>query len=308
MIVDVHYHFIPEVTQQRVAWISKAIVSLARRMGQSLDMEVVGKSVEKTVTDPTGERLIAWMEDSGVDFTCICTIDNASIESWTKEMAQQANRIMGEIAQKNSKKVMALAGVDPRRPDALDMLRQCFEEFGMRGLKYHPDYGFNPSGTESYKLLHLVQDHDGILLTHTGPLPPPARPKFADPMLLADLATDFPDLKVIAAHMGMSDWRSWAGLAGFQPNLYGDLAMWDVLAFGKYELFCRELRNILDYTGASKVLFGTDSPIFNILFPTKKWIQLIKDLPDNSRQGIHFSEEEVNAILGGNAASLLGLE
>lgn len=103
------------------------------------------------------------------------------------------------------------------------------------------------------------------------------------------------------------NWRPWAALASHQPNLYGDLAMWDAFAFGHYELFCRELRDLMDYAGASKVLFGTDNPIFSIVVDTKEWIQLIKDLPSDAPAGIKFTEEEVNAILGGNAASLLGL-
>ena len=35
--------------------------------------------------------------------------------------------------------------------------------------------------------------------------------------------------------------RTLAALASHQPNLYGDLAMWDAYAFGRYELFCRKL-------------------------------------------------------------------
>ena len=55
------------------------------------------------------------------------------------------------------------------------------------------------------------------------------------------------------------------------------------------------------------MLFGTDNPIFGIVVPTIDWIQLIKDLPADALAGIRFTQEEVNAILGGNAASLLGL-
>lgn len=308
MIIDVHYHFIPVISEQRVKFISKIIENVVQRTGRTIDMEAFINTAAQTWADPTGEGLIAWMEESGVDFTCICMVDNVAIEAMTPEKIGQANRLMGEIAQKYSDKILALAGVDPRRPEAPDMLKQCFEEFGVKGLKYHPDYGFDPSGPESYRLLEIVQNNDGTLLTHTGPLPPPARPKFADPLLLADLAVDFPDLKVIAAHMGMVNWQSWAGLASQQPNLYGDLAMWDAYAFGNYELFCRELRDLLDYAGAAKILFGTDSPIFSSVIPTKEWIQLLRDLPHKAPQGISFSEAEINAILGGNAASVLGLE
>jgi predicted TIM-barrel fold metal-dependent hydrolase len=235
-------------------------------------------------------------------------VDNASIVQLKPENMQKGNRIIGDIARKYPDRVMALAGIDPRRPEAPDMLRQCFEEFGVRGLKYHPDDGYDPCGSESYGLIEVLMKYNGILLTHTGPLSPPSRCKFAEPIRLADLGVDFPDLKVIAAHMGMINWRPWAALAAHQPNLYGDLAMWDSYAIGNYELFCRELRDLIDYAGVSKVLFGTDNPIPSIIEPTKTWVQLIRDLPVKAPGGLTFTEEEVEAILGGNAASILGLE
>jgi predicted TIM-barrel fold metal-dependent hydrolase len=126
-------------------------------------------------------------------------------------------------------------------------------------------------------------------------------------MRLADLAVDFPEITVIAAHMGAVDWRPWANLAVFQPNLYGDLAMWDTLAFGHYDLFCRELRTIIDMVGPSKVLFGSDSPVYPIAEPLRNWVRLFQDLPGRAPEGMQFTKEEVDAILGGNAAKLLRL-
>jgi len=281
---------------------------VAKIVGKTMTYEAILKKALETWADPTGERLIALMDEAGIDLTVICMVDDAGVPHLMPERIQKANRIVADVARRYPERVMALAGVDPRRPEARDMLRQCLEEFGVRGLKYHPDYGYDPSGPESYKLLEVLAANRGILLTHTGPLMPPSRSKFSDPALLADLAVDFPELKVIAAHMGAVDWRSWANLAAHQPNLYGDLAMWDSYAFGHYALFCRELRDILDYAGCDKVLFGTDNPLFNTVIPTRNWIQLLKELPANAPRGIRFTEAEISAILGGNAASILGLE
>ena len=307
MIVDVHYHLIPRLSERGVDVLVDILASLGKAMGKNVERGIMSKKALEMLPDPTGERLIASMEESGIDFTCVCATDNADERAVKPETVQAQNRFIGQIAQQNSQRVMALAGVDPRREEAPDMLKQCFEEFGLRGLKYHPDYGFDPGSPESYKLLEIVQEHKGILLTHTGPLVPPNRSKYADPMLLADLAVDFPDLPVIAAHMGQMDWRPWANLAFWQPNLYGDLAMWDVFAFRNYENFCRDLRGLIDCAGVSKVLFGTDNPFNSILSPTKEWIELIRNLPTSAPAGIDFTEDEVNSILGGNAASLLGL-
>lgn len=305
MIIDIHHHFPYKVPEQRLKWLSDLVESLAMRLGKAMDKRAYIEQAMRTWDDADGEGLIAWMDESGIDFTCLFPVDNLYQES---EEIRNMNRMVGEIAEKHSGRVMALAGLDPRRPGAPDMLKQCFDEFGVKGLKYHPDNGFSPTSPESYRLLEIVQEKRGILMTHTGPLPPPARNRFAEPMQLSDLAVDLPDLRVIAAHMGMTDWRSWAGLAACQPNLYGDLAMWDVPAFANYELFCRELRDLLDYAGPSKVLFGTDGPVFESIIPAKKWIQRLKDLPEKAPKGIHFEKTEVEAILGENAASILGLK
>ncbi|MCJ7664149.1 MAG: amidohydrolase family protein [Desulfobacterales bacterium] len=308
MIIDIHYHLMPAVMEGMAARFAEHAARAAKIMGKTISLEAILKKALETWADPTGERLIALMDEAGIDVTVICMVDDATVPHLTPERIQKANRIVADVAYRYPDRVMALAGVDPRRPEAPDMLRRCFEEFGVKGLKYHPDYGYDPSGPESYKLLEVLAENRGILLTHTGPLMPPSRCKFADPHLLADLAVDFPELRVIAAHMGAVDWRSWANLAAHQPNLYGDLAMWDAQAFGHYGLFCRELRDILDYAGWDKVLFGTDNPLFNTVQPTKNWVQLLKELPAKAPAGIKFTEEEIAAILGGNAATVLGLE
>jgi predicted TIM-barrel fold metal-dependent hydrolase len=306
MIIDIHHHFVQGFPEGKADILFQVVMHTANRIGKSIDKESFFTKARADWEDPTGERLIGWMDESGIDFTCLCNVDHFQNDY---EKAQQKNRLMGQIVQKYSKRLMAFAAVDPRRPNARDMLKECFEEFGVKGLKYHPDYGYHPAGSDSYRLLEIVQNNRGVLLTHTGFIQPPlGRPRFSDPLLLSDLAVDFPDLKVIAAHMGMANWRVWAGMAEFQPNLYGDLAMWDTYAFGKYKLFCRELRDLLDYAGDTKVLFGSDAPVCETVIPAKNWIQLLKSLPESAPEGTHFSKDEIDGILGKNAASVLGLQ
>lgn len=307
MIIDVHYHLMPAVNKPVVEGMSKFIYTAAKSMGRQVSMEEIQEKAYETWPDPTGDRLLADMDRAGIDVTVICMVDNSDNKALTRERIQLANKIIGDAAQRHPGRIIGLAGVDPRRPEAADMMKQCFEEFGVRGLKYHPDHGYDPAGPESYKLLEVVVKNKGILLTHTGPLMPPARCKFSEPMMLADLAVDFPELNVIAAHMGSVNWRPWANLAAHQPTLYGDLAMWDIMAFRNYAFFCRELRDIIDCAGVSKVLFGTDGPIFYMIEPVENVIKLMKSLPENAPEGIDFSKEEIEAIVGGNAAKLLGL-
>ncbi|MFX0083836.1 MAG: amidohydrolase family protein [Candidatus Hodarchaeota archaeon] len=309
MIIDVHYHLSPySIKYENVLMRMGEPSRLAKVVGIKIDKESLARRASERYPDETGEKIIKWMNEAEIDFTCVNTVDNVDNEVITEKIALMLNERIANIANKYPDRLMAFAGIDPRRENALDMLKQCFEEFGMKGLKYHCDSGYHPNSPESIKILKYVEKKGGILLTHTGPLGPPAICKYTEPLLLSETSNKLPNLKIIAAHMGSPPkWREWAALAAFYPNLYGDMAMWQAYAFGKYELFCRELRDLIDYAGLEKVLFASDGPVYDIVIPTKDYIQLIKDLPKNAPKGIKFTEEEVEAILGNNAAKLLGI-
>ncbi|MFX1572442.1 MAG: amidohydrolase family protein [Promethearchaeota archaeon] len=308
MIIDVHYHLIPiEIRPQVAQEMLSEPLRVAKIMRLNPERDLLIQKICELWGDPDGKKVIKLMDNSGVDFTVVCRSDNIDNKLMTSEASQTRNKRISEIAKKYPNRLMAFCGVDPRRPEALDMLKQCFEEFDMKGLKYHPDNGFDPSGPQSYKLLKYVEKKNGILLTHTGPLRG-RRSKFSDPLLLADILADFPKLRIIAAHMGQINWRPWAALASHHSNLYGDLAMWGPYVFSKFNLFCRDLRDIIDYAGVEQVLFGSDSPIYDPVLPIKDLIEKLKNLPNDAPKGIKFSEEEIDAILGENAARILNLD
>ena len=122
------------------------------------------------------------------------------------------NEDCARAAAKHPGRLIALAGIDPRRPDAPALFRRCIKEFNMRGLKWHPDNGYYPNSKEAYAVLEVANELNVPLLTHCGPLAN-SRAKYAHPIHLDDVAVDFPNIDIIAAHMGFVWWRDWAALA-----------------------------------------------------------------------------------------------
>jgi predicted TIM-barrel fold metal-dependent hydrolase len=309
MIVDVHYHYIINMSEKAARSNLPMMMRMAMKMGVAQpDPEALVKLVMDTWGVGTGEKLIEMMDAGGVDVTVAVSTDDYSNPIYTKDGLKRSNKTLSEAARKYPRRIIPLAAVDPRRPEAVELAKLYMEDYGMRGFKYHPDNGYDPSGPESYKVLEVLAKHKGVLLTHTSPINPPSRGKFAEPMLLADIGCDFPEITVIAAHMGGTiNWRPWAALASVQSSLYGDLAMWDTFAYSNYGLFCRELRTLIDFVGPEKVLFGSDAPIDMIVRPIQHWVQTMRDLPVKAPEGICFTKEEVDMMLGGNAAKILGL-
>jgi predicted TIM-barrel fold metal-dependent hydrolase len=56
------------------------------------------------------------------------------------------------------------------------------------------------------------------------------------------------------------------------------------------------------------VLFGSDYPFLKLLINQERWVRAFTEIPISVRkQGIEFKDEEIEGIMGGNAAGLLGL-
>ena len=317
MIIDVHHHMIPLTFDERTVTLQAERIYAAygggaRSGGVNVTVEEIKQGLSSYAPDPDGQKLLERMTQAGIHITILCVVDSVGGGLADEDM-MAANRACAAVADKSSGKIIAMAGIDPRRKTAPELYRRCVEEYGMKGLKWHPDSGYYPNSEEAYAVLKVAEELGTPLLTHTGPLPSPRasqampRARFASAILLDEVAQDFPDLNIVAAHMGRHAWRDWASLAEFRRNLYGDLAMWQTFAVTSYERFCRYLREILDIAGQNSVLFGSDCPVFTALVPNEQFFQIIRDLPQKAPPGINFTQEEVDCILGENARKVFGL-
>jgi len=306
LIIDVHYHFMRLPADENVAKnMVSGLLEDAERAGIKKSMDEAMPLYRDYMDDIECDKLVKRMDESNIDITAICMVDNVDV-GLDNERIMRANEYCAKAAAKHPKRIIALAGMDPRRPDAPALFRKCIEEFDMKGLKWHPDNGYYPNSKEAYAILEVANELGVPLLTHTGPLPN-SRGKYAHPIHLDDIALDFPNIEIIAAHMGDIWWHDWAAIAKYKRNICGDLAMWQLTVISKPHIFRRYLREILDILGPNQVLFATDGPVFEPHVPNRRWVEIIKGLTIEGTDGIKFSNEEVEAILGGNAARVFRL-
>ncbi len=306
MIVDVHYHFIQLPADEKDARVMvEGLLLDGERTGVKKSVDEAMPIYRDYMDDGGCDKLVRRMDEDGIDVTAINVVDDINY-GFDDEYIMQFNKLCAGAAAKHPGRIISLAGIDPRRHDAPALVRTCIEELGMRGLKWHPDFGYYPNSKESYAVLEVLNELGVPLLTHCSPLAQ-TRAKYAHPIYLDDVALDFPNIDIIAAHMGHAWWRDWAALAQYKKNICGDLAMWQMLAVSNPRLFRRNLREILDIAGHKQVLFSSDGPIFEPHVPTRNWVAIIKALSKDSPDGIEFTDEEIEAILGGNAARIFKL-
>lgn len=202
-------------------------------------------------------------------------------------------------AARNNDVLIPFGSVDPRTGEAaiLEVRRQA-NELGVRGFKFHPSLqGFDPSSAEFHPLWAALEELGLPCIFHTGqngmgaglPGGRGIKLRYSNPLLLDDVAADFPNLTIIMAHPSVP-WQDEANsIATHKANVFIDLSGWSP----KY--FPASLVKLSNNVLSSKVLFGTDYP----LITPEKWLGAFAELP--------LKDEVRPLILKGNAVRVLGL-
>ena len=307
MVIDVHYHVVTEEWLPENWWktICGVYVHALKEMGMEMSPEDVKKNILDTFWDPDGDKLVAEMDASGIDKTVILPQDLSHTFGAPKVSIEMQNKAYADIQKKHPDRIIAFAGVDPRNPDALGLIEKAVKEWGLKGVKMHPGMGWYPDSPEAYPFMEKVNQLGVPVLTHAGMwvgMNKPCQPIYLDTPLIT-----FPNMKIIAAHLGRGWERELCELAVYRPNLGTDFSGWQLAALHNYDGFCRALRTALDSFGAGRVFFGTDGPFLRPALPNKDFVQMIKSLPEKAPEGVSFTEAEVEAMLGGAAARWLGL-
>lgn len=308
MLIDAHCHLWGESVPSKSWWDSfiKVSASLSGKTEEKIRERLPGW------LDLTGDMLVGDMDEAGIDKAVILPIDYL-VGGGAGEITslEEHHKIYARAAERHPDRLIPFAGIDPRRPEAVSFLERAVKEWNMRGLKLHPAVGFYPNEPCVYRLYEKCQELGITVLIHSGPEIYPWYSKYAQPVFLDEVANDFPELKIIIAHAGGCWWEEAVSIASNKLNLYVDLAWWQVpyLTLPEEKFYAR-LRELINIAGRSRVMFGSDWPSLRQVrrLNHAAWTDVIKQAPERAKdKGIIFTEEEISAIMGGNAAKVLGL-
>jgi predicted TIM-barrel fold metal-dependent hydrolase len=132
------------------------------------------------------------------------------------------------------------------------------------------------------------------VLSHTGPAA--GGEPFAEVPAFAPMLAEFPGLTVVLAHLGGAKWRDVAAVARAFPNVAFDLCEIIEWTGAPSAPTAAELATLIRDIGPERVVLGSDYPWYEPAHTA----ELVLSLPV-------LSQMEKDAILGENAARLLGL-
>lgn len=262
----------------------------------SLDQELLDASADyfkgNDNRTPTVEDLAAYYRERRIG-AVVFTVDAGTA---TGHPALSSEEIIEAVAAHDDI-LMPFASVDPLAPGVADRVA-ALGALGAKGFKFHPSLqGFEPNDRTYYPIYEAIAELGVPALFHTGqtgigaglPGGRGIKLRYSNPMLLDDIAADFPDLTVIMAHPSVPWQEEAISIATHKANVFIDLSGW----LPKY--FPSELVHAANRMLRSKVMFGSDYPVIS----PDRWIASFEEL--------EIKPEVRPLVMKDNAARVLGL-
>lgn len=263
MLIDFHVHLFPD--------------HLAARTLEHLAAIAQSPYYTKGTVKDTLRR----MDEAGVDVGVVQHIA-------TKPSQQRT--INDFAASIQCSRLVCFGTVHPSAPDLMDEMYRI-RGLGLHGIKLHPDYqDFFVDDPHLAPLYETAEMLKLPILMHTGLDPVSPQAIHAPAQAVAQVAHSYPELTLIAAHMGgLQDYdRAERYLVGV--DVYLDTSM--------SSIYCPpdQFARMVARHGADRILFATDCP----------WSRVEDEL--KMLDNVPLSPKEQDMIRFGNALSILGMK
>ena len=270
MIIDFHTHIFPE----RIA--ARTLSILSERGGIA------------PCTDGTEAGLLHEMETAGISLAV--TLPVLTSPTQFESVNRYACDVNRRFAAQSGRRLLSFGGIHPACEDIGGKMEYLRSE-GFLGVKIHPDYQETFIDGDGYReILFHAKRLDMIVVTHAGAdIAYRGQPVRCTPARVKELIRAVPYGKLVLAHMGGSEMTS-----EVLDELCGEDVYFDT-SFVLPHVEKDTLRAIIARHGASRILFGTDSPWCG----AKVSLSVIRSLS--------LGEEAEEKILSQNAKKLLGL-
>ncbi len=197
------------------------------------------------------------------------------------------NALVAQAIEKFPDRFIGFVFLNPKNnPKVMEQLEQAIQEYNMKGVKVHPWFHDYDPGKLLKNVARRCQELGLPLLIHMGSRP--------DTSNIAELIQEFPNLKLILAHLGIPWFKESWERARKYPNVYLDIS-------GPY-LAAGLVKKAIQIVGPEKLIYGTDAP-YGLRNKAGSWTYTqskawVEDLP--------ISQENKDKIFSGNILKLLG--
>jgi aminocarboxymuconate-semialdehyde decarboxylase len=291
------------VAHNNAVMLPHAFPRLTRLEQRLADMDAMGVDVQ--VVSPSPTQYCYWAE-----------------EELAEQIVRVQNEAMAELCARNPQRLVGLGTVSLQHPAlACEQLRTAVDKLGLRGIQISTSVGARELSDPSFHpIWRLLEELAVLMFIHpfgsslgvrtnayylVNTIGQPLETTIAlSHLIFGGVLDHFPGLKIVAAHgggylptyLGRSDHAyrvrpEAAAHTAKAPSehlkrIWFDTVVYDPMA----------LRHLIDRVGPSQVVIGTDYPFDMGCYEIHELLQNTPGLSDSERE----------AILGNNAAALIG--
>lgn len=200
-------------------------------------------------------------------------------------------------------RLLFFASIDPFKPGFMEELEKCHQQLRAVGVKLAPLYqNVHPADRRYYEIYKYCVKHGLPILFHTGTSFVSGTPlEYSRPVYYDAIAVDFPELRMILAHLG----HPWEGetiaVIRKNTNVYADLS---ALYYRPWQ-FYNSMRLLVEYKTEKKLLFGSDFP-FTTTDDSLNGVRAVNDVIGKSGLPA-IPKDVIEDIIHRNSLELLGL-
>lgn len=237
-------------------------------------------------TSKNVEDLFTKMDEWQVDHAIVIT---SYLHTPDRPSVEELCDVLGE-----SPRVTLVEGLRWRGEDRTDLfaLEERIRDGLVRGIKLYP--GYEPYGITDGSLepvFRIAAKHDVPVMIHTGDTySKKAKLRHAHPLLVDDLAVDYPDVKFVICHLGNPWFRDTAEVLYKNDNVYADISG---LVLGEFtsqfeKHLLAQLHDMITYMGdpGRQLMYGSDWPLVR-MGPYVKFLEQI-DVTPEAREAIRW--------------------
>jgi predicted TIM-barrel fold metal-dependent hydrolase len=293
----------------------KAIDAIRRPLilGSPLDLFELLEPEELTKqVDP--EALLGYMDKYGVDIACLLPESMMDTTGYTSRWV--SNGEMARVVETHPDRFMYQPNVSPIKfkgvKNTIRELEYWVKERGAKIFKFYPPEDTYMNDPDLWPFYEKAEELDIVLDIHTGFCwVPPGKSKHALPLQLDDVARDFPDLRIVAFHMGYPYCDDLNMVAMGHPNVYVCLSLLVPWALSAPRKFAKILGEAMRFVGPDKIIWGSDYAGFGIQIAGA--VQGLREFqfPEDMQEGYGYpalTDEDRAKIFGQNLGGLMGID
>jgi len=233
MIIDCHTHIFPD----------KNASSILQATARMFDVPTFGAA--------TAPDLLGKMDSCGISHAVIHMVSPTAAgvidtNTW--------------LIQLNQDRFIKFGTLHPGFKKTEDEIKRL-KDGGVKGVKFQPDVQqFTPDEKSlTYSIYEALAKHGLKVMFHVGGEPLPSPRDRSKPSMILNIARDFSELQIIAAHLGgLNMWEDVYDMLAGMPNIYLESSL-------SYEFIEPVLaEKIIRKHGHDKIFFGTDYPFGDV--------------------------------------------